>query len=59
MESRSGRGQEAGRVEGIQALITTCQNLNVSREDILTQLKENLSLDEASALEYLEKYYQQ
>lgn len=59
LEVGRAEGLEVGRTEGIQALITTCLNLNVSREDILTQLKQNLSLDEASALEYLEKYYQQ
>ena len=45
------------REEGIQALITSCRNLNVSREDILEQLMANLSMDKAKALEYLEKYY--
>ena len=45
------------REEGIQALITSCRNLNVSREDILEQLMDNLSMDKEKALEYLEKYY--
>ena len=50
-------GREEGKEEGIQALITSCRNLNVSREDILEQLMANLSMDKAKALEYLEKYY--
>ena len=50
-------GKEEGREEGIQALITSCRNLNVSREDILEQLIANLSMDKVKALEYLEKYY--
>ncbi len=52
-------GWEEGREEGIHALITICQNLNVSREDILKQIMENMSLEEAIALEYLDKYYKQ
>lgn len=49
--------RDIGREEGIRALITSCRNLNVSREDILEQLMANLSMDKAKALEYLEKYY--
>lgn len=52
-------GREEGREEGIRALITSCRNLNVSREDVLKQLAQNLSLDEATAMDYLDKYYQQ
>ncbi|MBO5342781.1 MAG: hypothetical protein J6A73_08875, partial [Lachnospiraceae bacterium] len=49
--------RDIGREEGIRALITSCRNLNVSREDILEQLMDNLSMDKEKALEYLEKYY--
>lgn len=52
-------GREEGREEGIRALITSCRNLNGSRGDILKQLIANLSLDEATASEYLDKYYQE
>lgn len=52
-------GKEEGLEEGIRALITSCRNLNVSREDILKQLMQNLSLDEDTALDYLDRYYQQ
>ena len=50
------RGIEQGMEKGIQALIRACMNLGASKENILSSLMQEFSLDEEKAGEYVEKY---
>ena len=50
-------GRTEGLKEGIRALLVACRNLQVSKEDALTQLMQTMDLEEAEARAYLEQYY--
>lgn len=51
-------GKIEGRLEGIKALIETCEEFNVSKEDTLERIKEKFSLSKENAETYLEKYWE-
>ena len=51
------RGLEQGIAQGIRALIQTCRELGVSREDIAARISKNFEIDEDTAQEYLQKYW--
>ncbi len=51
-------GKIEGRLEGIKALIETCEEFNVSKEDTLERIKDKFSLSKENAETYLEKYWE-
>ena len=51
------KGMEEGVKEGIQALITTCQELNASYEYVVEKLEEKYSLSEAETQNYMNLYW--
>lgn len=51
------KGLERGRLEGVQALIETCQELHVSREETLTRIIQKFGLPEDKAKEYMEQFW--
>ena len=51
------RGREEGREEGIEALIGTCRDLGVSREDTVSQLMTRFVLEQDAALKCVEQYW--
>lgn len=48
---------EEGRKEGICALISTLQEMHVSRADTIAQLMQKLSLSQADAEKYMHLYW--
>lgn len=54
LKEREERGEERGKAE---AIIETCSEFGVSREETLKRLMEKLSLSETSAEEYMQKYW--
>lgn len=51
------QGLQQGLEQGLQALIETCQELNLSKEDTLLQIARKYTLDEKKAQEYLDQYW--
>lgn len=51
-------GVKKGLDQGAKALIETCQDYSVSREEAFSRLVRKLSLSEEEAEEYLNKYWQ-
>lgn len=49
--------REEGRQEGICALISTLQEMQVSRADTLAQLMQKLSLSQTDAEKYMDLYW--
>ena len=52
-EKAEARGEVRGMELGIKALIETCRELNITREEILLKIVEKFSLSEREAEEYL------
>ena len=52
-------GLAEGRIEAIRVMVKTAQKYNVSDEEIIEQLVEELSIDEEEATEYLRKALQE
>ena len=50
-------GIEQGIEKGIEALITTCQELNVSKEDTLDKVIQKFSVKSEEAEKYMEVYW--
>lgn len=50
-------GRKAGLDEGIQALISTCRTLGLSKEDTVLQLMKGFSIDTKSAQDNICKYW--
>ena len=50
-------GREEGLKEGIEALIETCRDLGVSREDTVSQLVTRFVLEQDVALKCVEQYW--
>lgn len=50
-------GLQLGLREGIEALISTCQEFKLSREETVSRIREKLSLDAKTAEEYMQKYW--
>ena len=50
-------GREEGREEGIRALIGTCQEFQISREDTLAKIMYNFKLEPHTAETYMQKYW--
>lgn len=50
-------GREEGRKEGIRALIGTCQEFQISREDTLAKIMYNFKLEPHTAETYMQKYW--
>lgn len=48
-----------GRSEVIRALIETCMDFNVSKEDTKERIKAKLQIDETAALDYLNLYWKE
>lgn len=48
---------DKGIKEGIRALITTCQEFNVSYEDVLEKLKEKYNLSDEESQNYMDLYW--
>lgn len=57
LNTRMKEGLELGRSEGIQALIETCQEFGLSREDTLSKVQDKFALEKEKAEEYLVKYW--
>ena len=51
------KGREQGLQQGVRALIQTCRELCVSREDTEARILQNFEIDAEAAREYLEKYW--
>lgn len=51
------RGKELGLQNGIKAMIESCKELNVGKEQIFGKLKEKFNLTKEQAEDYLEKYW--
>lgn len=49
-------GYEEGQENGIRVLIETCQELGLSREEILSKILKKYVISEKTAIEFLEKY---
>ena len=56
-EAIEAEGVEKGRVEGIQALIESCQELDISQKTTYEKLSDKFSLDEETAKMYMEKFW--
>ena len=56
-ESILEEGREEGRQEGIRALVESCKEFGISKENIIEKLKEKFKLDEENAQIYIEKYW--
>ena len=50
-------GMEAGLEFGIEALISTCQELQVSIEETTSKIKQKFTLNQEQADEYIKKYW--
>ena len=50
-------GYALGIKQGIEALINTCQEFSISREDTLSKLVKNFSLKQEEASAYIEEYW--
>ncbi len=59
MQDARAEGITEGRSEVIRALIETCMELNVSREDTKERIKAKLQIDETAALDYLNLYWKE
>lgn len=59
LEVRGEERFEDGLQEGVRALIETCIDLNVSREEIEKRLAEKLSLTEPQIKEAMVKYWKE
>ena len=51
------KGMEIGHEKGIQAVIETCMELNVSKENTLEKLVIKFDLTKDKAQDYMEKYW--
>lgn len=51
------RGEEIGKEIGIRALVETCQELGMLREETQEKVEMKFALTEAAAKEYMEKYW--
>lgn len=51
-------GLEEGLKEGIKALIQTCRELGLSKEETLCKAKDKFPFTEADVRQYLEDYWQ-
>lgn len=62
-EEIASEGRAEGRAEaiteGIQALIETCQELNISKEITFEKLIDKFSLNTPTAEAYIEKYWKE
>ena len=56
---RDRENREIGREEGIQALLETCAELKVLKEDALKRLVQKFELNQDKAEEYMEKYWRE
>ena len=59
MEQGLERGMEQGLEQGIRALIETCQELGISRDETSIRLMKKFSLQEDTAEMHLSKYWQE
>ena len=50
-------GRREGRLEGIQATISTCKSFNASKDVTVKNLMKVFSLSEEDAADYVEKYW--
>lgn len=50
-------GKLEGITEGIKALIKTCEEFKVSREDTLERIRNNFSLSDEKAETFMEKFW--
>ncbi len=50
-------GIKAGLEQGIMALIETCQDFGIEKEDTCTRIEQMFSISEDKAREYIEKYW--
>ncbi len=51
------RGIKQGLKQGIQALVETCQEIGVSKEDTIGKLSEKFGLKENKAAEQVNRYW--
>lgn len=51
--------REGGLEQGIDALVTTCQEFKISREDTLGKVMYNFKLEQEAAEAYMKKYWQE
>lgn len=52
-------GREEGLEQGIYALITTCQEFKIPKEDTLAKVVYNFKLEQETAEAYMKKYWQE
>lgn len=53
------QGLEQGLEQGIKALIKTCQDLGVKKDDTLLRIEQMFSITHEKASMYLEKFWKQ
>lgn len=51
-------GRQEGREDGIKALIRTCQNFKVSKEETASQIMQNFPLKQEEAEAYIQEYWE-
>ena len=51
------KGERIGLEKGIQATIETCQNFQISKDNICQNLIEKFDLSKSESLSYIEKYW--
>ncbi|MDD6491905.1 MAG: hypothetical protein PUG54_06755 [Firmicutes bacterium] len=52
------RGMERGITQGIEALIETCKELGLSREDTMVKTESKFQLKREDAEDYMAKYWE-
>ncbi len=52
-------GRKQGREEGIEALIKTCQDFHVPKNETIFRLRQNFSLKQDEAEQYIGKYWEE
>ena len=57
LEALMNEGRREGRLEGIQATISTCKSFNASKDVTVKNLMKVFSLSEEDAAGYVEEYW--
>lgn len=57
LKQKENEGLELGRSEGIRALLETCREFGLSKEDAIVKVKTKFMLDDKIAEEYFDRYW--
>lgn len=52
------KGREEGRIEGIKALIRTCQDFGLTIDDTVSRIEQLFEISPDTARKYVEKYWE-